>query len=418
MSCFLGVCHPLRYTTGGDVAGEDDNAVENRIEQMRRAGVEWVLCDIPFPFDGAVGRASDAFCNFGALLQRWHRAGFKVLGVTPYPAGFEEGWSIDAGRPGGAKFLRIYEEACRFLAAEYAETVGAWVIGNQLNLERFRRPMTEDEAVELMKRGGSGVKRGSPDALAGINMFGSDRTARRMYLRLYPNDAVEFDYVGTNGFFGTYDPGGPDTWHEQLAVLKEMTGKPVIVLECGYPSRGEPMTDDERASGRTHHEYGKLPFMWREGHSPEEQAAYLERAFWILTGSPDVKGAFWFSWSDRPKCWNCGRPGCPAGTANGLVDLDEKPKPAYHAFGRVARGKFDLRALYPEEFAPARREAGEEDVALARRLLEAERLRGEVACLRRILVSRDARLERMRASLPFRLLRFLMRPLARLASRR
>ena len=178
------------------------------------------------------------------------------------------------------------------------------------------------------------------------------------------------------------------------------------------------MTHDERASGRTHHEYGKLPYVWRDAHSPEEQAAYLERAFWILTGSPDVKGAFWFSWSDRPKCWNCGRPDCPAGTANGLVDLNEKPKPAYHAFGRVARGEFDLRALYPEEFASARREAGEGDVALARRLLEAERLRAEVACLRRILGSRDARLEKMRASLPFRLLRFLMRPLARLASRR
>ena len=418
MSCFLGVSHPLRYTSLGDVAPEDDQVLEERIDLMRRAGVEWILCDIPFPFEGAVGRASPAFRNFAAVLDRWHGAGFKVLGVTPYPAGFEEGWKIEAGRPGSRGFLDIYEEVCRFVAAEYAETVGAWVIGNQLNLERFRRPMTEAEALELMKRGGAGVKRGNAEALAGVNMFGFDRTALRMYSRLYPNDAVEFDYVGTNGFFGTFDPGGPDTWHEKLALLKELTGRPIIVLECGYPSRGECMTDDERASGRTHHEYGKLPYVWRDAHSPEEQAAYLERAFWILTGSPDVKGAFWFSWFDRPKCWNCGRADCPAGTANGLVDLDEKPKPAYHAFGRVARGEFDVRALYPEEPAFSHSEASRRDTAIARKLLESDRLRAEVACLRRIISSRDARLERMRASLPFRLLRFLMRPLARLASRR
>jgi hypothetical protein len=418
MSCFIGVSHPLRYTTGGDVAREEDDAVEARIDLMQRAGVEWVLCDVPFPFEGAVGRASDAFRSFGELLDRWRGAGLKVLGVTPYPAGFEEGWKIDAGRPGGAKSLPIYEEACRFLAAEYAETVGAWVIGNQLNLERFRRPMTEAEALELMKRGGAGVKRGNPDALTGVNMFGFDNAALRMYSRLYPNDSVEFDYVGTNGFFGTFDPGGADTWHEKLALLKEMTGRPVIVLEFGYPSRGECMTEDERASGRTHHEFGKLPFVWREGHLPEEQAAYLERAFWIFTGSPDVKGAFWFSWFDRARCWNCGGTECPAGTANGLVDVNEKPKPAYHAFGRVARGEFDVRALYPDEPAFSDGRVGEEAVALARRFLDNERLRAEAACLRQMLGSRDARLEKLRASPGFRMLRFLMEPLARLAARR
>ena len=50
----------------------------------------------------------------------------------------------------------------------------------------------------------------------------------------------------------------------------------------------------------------------------------------------------------RPKCWHCGAADCPAGTANGVVDVHGQPKPAYRALERAAHGQFDLAALYPD----------------------------------------------------------------------
>lgn len=390
MGFYLGVSHPLRYTDEGDVAREDEGRLARRLALMRACGVGWILCDMPFPFEGGSGGArfkttTEAFRHFVELVSRWTDAGFKVLGVSPYPAGFEGGWKVDLGKPGSSRFLRTYGEACRFLAQEFGGAVSAWLVANQLNLERFRRPLTEKQALAFLKRGGAGLKRGNPSALVGVNMFGFGESALRMYSALYPNDEVDFDYVGTNGFFGTFDPGGPTEWHGKLALLGETTGKPVIVLEFGYASAGDVMVPAERASGRTHHEFKKLPHVWRLGHTPENQAAYLEEAFWIFTNTPSVLGAFWFSWSDREKCWNCGQADCPAGTANGLVDVNEEPKPAYLAFARVARGEFDPRSLYPDE--PALREAGPEELRLeiARRIVRNEALRAEAEYLRGVL---------------------------------
>lgn len=413
----MGVCHPLSYADDGDVLKEDEAVVQRRLDLIREAGVEWVTCDIPFPFEGSIGHVSQAFRNFLALASRWNKAGFKVLGVTPYPAGFEGGWKINGGAPGSPKFLGLYEEACRFLAQEFRGAVQAWQIANQLNLERFRRPLTEEQAIEFMKRGGAGVKAGNGAALAGVNMFGFDRSALRMYARLYPNDAVDFDYVGTNGFFGTFDPGGPKSWHEKLALLHEATAKPIIVLEFGYPSRGGVMVPAERAGGRSHHDLKKLPFVWRGGHTPEAQAAYLEEAYWAFMNTPTVLGAFWFCWSDRPKCWNCGAPDCPAGTAHGLVDVNEVPKPAYYAFSRASGRRFDLGAIYPDQPAFSDADLGRAQLELGRKMAENEALQARISVLKRMVDLRERKLERLHGSPVFRMYSLLMRPFMRLVSR-
>jgi hypothetical protein len=43
-------------------------------------------------------------------------------------------------------------------------------------------------------------------------------------------------------------------------------------------------------------------------------------------------GVFFYRWEDQERCWACGSPDCPMETRWGLVDLEGKPKPAYHAF--------------------------------------------------------------------------------------
>jgi hypothetical protein len=381
---FAGVSHPLDYTDDGGVREEPPERLAMRLEAMRRAGVQWILCDVPFPFEDRIGRTSAAYAGFAGLIASWNAAGFKVLGVTPYPAGFAAGWKIDAGRPGSRRFMKTYEEACRFLARELAPGVSTWLVANQLNLERFRRPLSERQALEFAARGGAGLKSGSPSAQVGVNMFGFDEAALRMYAALYPNRAVEFDYVGTNGFFGTFDPGGPREWVPKLALLRALTARPAIVLECGFASRGEVMVPAERASGVTHHVLKKLPHVWGAGHTPEVQARYLEEAFWVFSCVPGVLGAFWFCWSDRRTCWNCGQADCPAGTSNGLVDVDENPKPAYEAFARASRGSFDAGVVLAADPAPADDDPARARLGAARLAVEAEALRRELAELRRL----------------------------------
>jgi len=415
---FLGVCHPLEYTHDGDVAPDEPGVFDKRVEMMKAAGVEWVSCDMPFPFEGEMGRASESFRGFLELARKWNEAGLKVLGVTPYPAAFEGGWKLDAGEPGSEKFLASYQEACRFLAAELGELVGAWQVANQLNLERFRRPLTEDGAVEFLERGGAGLKAGNPSALAGVNMFGLDAPALRMYSKLYPNDAVEFDYVGSNGFPGTFEPGGPREWFEKVAVLNELTCKPVVVLEFGYPSRGDEMTQAEREGPETHHDLLKLPYACGGGHSPQAQAEYLEEAVWVLRNSGCVLGAMWFCWTDRPKCWNCRAAGCPAGTSHGLITLEGEPKPSYGAFGRAAADELDPAKLQPGLAQIAEHASGDAEALeaeLARALARTEAAEARARLLRGMLASRDRRLARLRGSLVFRLWRWVLSPLAWLA---
>ena len=316
MKFFMGVCHPRQ-----------------RLDLMQQAGVEWVRCDVPFPFEDKVGNVSQKFRNFTEQVHTWNRAGFRVMGITPYP----RGWNVDAGTSGSSHFLHVYEEACKFMAQEFGDIVQGWQISNELNLESFRHPLTEEQALAFAKQGGSGVRRGNTSALVGVNMAGFGKSALRMYSELYPNNDVEFDYIGTDGYFGSWEAGGPESWHEKLALLHEKTGKPIIIQEFGYASKGDVMTPEERTAGKSPHELKKWGHAWCDGHTPEVQAAYLEETYRIFIDTSTVLGAIWYCWSDHEKCWNCGAPDCPCETAWGLVDVNEVPKPAYYAFSHVAK---------------------------------------------------------------------------------
>jgi hypothetical protein len=68
MDFFIGVCHPRK-----------------RLDLMNQAGVQWLRCDVPFPFEGKVGDVSQHFKDFHNQVSIWNKAGFKVMGVTPYP---------------------------------------------------------------------------------------------------------------------------------------------------------------------------------------------------------------------------------------------------------------------------------------------------------------------------------------------
>jgi hypothetical protein len=146
----------------------------------------------------------------------------RVLGITPYP----RGWEVDAGPAGSSRFLACYREACAFLAADLAPFVDTWQVSNELNLAYFRRPFqTEEECVPFLVAGGLGVRDGNPRALLGVNMAtGHEPSAARMYRQLYPHPDIAWDYVGVDAYYGTWEPGGPDTWVEKLDWVRGLTG--------------------------------------------------------------------------------------------------------------------------------------------------------------------------------------------------
>jgi hypothetical protein len=80
--------------------------------------------------------------------------------------------------------------------------------------------------------------------------------------------------------------------------------------------------------------------VWRTAHSPEEQAAYFRVTLKIFGTYPNVAGCFIYDWSDDAVCTHCGRKGCPAECGWGIVDSQDKPKPAYYVVKSMAHEYF------------------------------------------------------------------------------
>lgn len=308
---------------------------------MRKAGLGWLRADVPFPFSQKAGTLSAAYASFREKVVAWHNEGFKLTCITPYP----RGWELEAGEPGSEKFLSIYREACAFMAKDLAFAVPVWQVSNELNLAWFRRPFnTEEEAIPFLIAGGVGIREGNPQALVGLNMAtGHEASAYRMQAHLYPNDQLDWDYIGMDAYYGTWEPGGPETWPDKLEQLHEHIQKPLIVMEFGYPSKGGVMTADERGTDQESwstmlHKVSNWPYGWDGGHTPEAQARYVEAALDIFVKTEFVRGAFWYNWADGKPC-NCGNAECPEGSGYGMVTLDREPKPAYHVFAKFQNRK-------------------------------------------------------------------------------
>lgn len=319
-SMFLGVCHQ-----GG------------RYDRMREAGIEWVRLDVPFPWADEIGNERPQYAKFREKVREYASEGFKVLGITPYP----RNWNVEAGELGSAKFLSVYREACAYMARDLAFNIPIWQVCNELNLGWFRRPFeTEEEAIPYLIEGGLGCREGNPEALVGVNMAtGHEPSAYRMYRALYPNDRIDWDYVGMDAYYGTWEEGGPDTWPEKMAELYEVCKKPLIIMEFGYASGGGTMTAEERGpqneGSQLLHKVGKWPWGWGEGHTPEMQAEYARIALEHFRRADYVLGAFWYKWSNGAKC-NCGHQDCPENSHYGMTTIDEEPKPAYFEFQQFA----------------------------------------------------------------------------------
>ncbi len=214
-----------------------------------------------------------------------------------------------------------------------------------MNLEGFRQPLTPDQALTFLRESGRGIKDASTSLQAGVNMGGFNDLAVDMYRAVYQPesqaDVVPWDYVGTDGYFGTWERGSPQTWIEKIGLLGEITPLPVIVMEWGYSSAGRILPPEEVIEdGIESHEVQAWCWGWEmpdgtvRPHDPATQARYIEEALPILRER--TIGQVYYCRGDSDTC-SCGETSCPVEANWGLFNPHGEPKPSYFAMRRAIR---------------------------------------------------------------------------------
>ncbi|MCC6444242.1 MAG: hypothetical protein IT210_12410 [Armatimonadetes bacterium] len=314
---------------------------------MKEAGIEWVRLDFPFPFkEKAGGEPSEDYLRAREEARRQQEKGLKVMGVTPLHGigifrpdadgvmrmqweSFAPDWM---GQPGTPRFNESYRKTCAFMGGDLRGTVRMWQVSNEQDIVQFAGPLSPRQACGFILSGAQGLKESDPFLTVGTNTAGSP-LAYYLYGRLFAGPLRILDYCGVDGYYGTWAPGGPNAWGPRIAELFEMVQVKILVNEWGYASAGGLMTAEESASGAHVCQHKKWRYAWGEGHTPQGQGDFVREAFRSFLPHRDkLLGVFFYRWEDQESCWQCGAPDCPAETAWGLVDLQSRPKPSYHAF--------------------------------------------------------------------------------------
>ncbi len=319
---------------------------DHNYQLMRDCGVEWLRFGLGFPLASDLEQPAERLVKRIAQAAQLREQGLRLLASSFGPGSMrfvkEEGATVwtsaipsQAGEPGSDTFYATVERAGLVLGEATRGLVDWWQVANEPDIDIFRGTFDNARMAEFLLRSARGIKRGNPAARTGINIGELNPNARVLIDLLYRVPDRLFDYIGLDGYFGSWQPGGPDSWRAYIDEAHELTGCPVIVNEWGYSSlESSPITDDPPRAKHYNQDVCRAKAwskVWGGGHTPAVQAEYVRMAKRTFTEHPDVLGDFFFKWSDDPACWQCGQPGCPAECAWGLVDTAGMPKPAYDA---------------------------------------------------------------------------------------
>ena len=344
MNFMFGLCHP------GD-----------KLDMVKEAGVQWLRVDIPWPFKDEYRNHTQAFEEIVQTIEVYDEKGFHIMGITPFP-GYTS--LLDQGTK---EYFKEYRDGCRYLADFFKHKIRVWQICNEPNIIPFRQGLNEEDMIQFIKSGAEGIKIGHPKSFIGINPSIQEKSFWEYINELYIKEDF-FDYVGVDGYPGSWGEGGPDTWGGWIDDISEKVKKPIIICEYGYSSSGqvlsmeeiqktEAITDvikmldnmgfyDEKLLDDEYsvqmgtlmykmHFYRKWLYAWEDGHTEWMQAVYLAQTLQMFVNHPNVIGAFWYCGQDSETCFWCGQKGCPCETAWGLFDTRGKPKPSYYEYKTI-----------------------------------------------------------------------------------
>lgn len=318
------------------------------MELLKSLGVRWIRLGMDFPYTEERGKVSKKFSEYIDYLLRWRDEGFKVMVGTPGPGSYryEEAshstvWSSWLpswmGNYNEDTFYKCLEEGMEHASSLIADLAEWYQIANEPDIDIFKGPLSDEQMDRFLLASAVGVKKGSPRAHLGINVGFLTKSTELLLKRLY-STSIEgriFDYLGLDGYFGSWQPGGPTDWTRYIDASHALTHVPIIINEWGYSSlQTAPFARDFDRQERYNQDVCRnksWPRAWKKEHTCDEQAEYVMECLQVFADHPAVIGNYFFRWGDTQTCWQCGEPDCPAECAWGVVDVNGKPKPAYYA---------------------------------------------------------------------------------------
>ena len=313
---------------------------------MRELGIKWVRQGYPFPFKDEKGTLSESFKRADEHIQKFINEGFDILCSFTGPGSMryisEAGKTVYyravpeyLGDPSEDRYHELLSEAAEFLGDFTKDRITWWQIANEPDIDIFYGPLSQKDNIRFLMNAARGIIKSNPAAQCGINLGYINDYARVLMKEMYAIPDSPFAYLGIDGYMGSWQTGGPQTWVGYINETAELSGKPIIINEWGFSSlqRGDKYNDLELKNHYNQDVCRKKEWhiSWGDGHTPEEQARYISECLPIFAEHPAVIGNFFFRWSDTNQCWQCGEADCPAECAWGCVDTKQNPKPAYYA---------------------------------------------------------------------------------------
>lgn len=321
---------------------------------IQQAGIRWLRHGFPWPWeeDGVTLRKAylDRKEEARDLIRRGYHLFGTVCGIGSYrynPQTHKTQWAH--GTPayiGGWDEDRYYEaieKQAEFVVKDCADMVTYWQLSNEPDNRVFHGEMTYDQVKRFLISAANGAHRGNPHAKVGSNLAEIGEYSLNLAHDLCQAEGV-FDYIGLDGYLGSWAPGGPQEWKSRIDTVYAAAGKPVVINEWGYSTlESGPNPDPEHK--RYYNEIVCRDKEWKYHwgnrlHTEESQAEFIMQTMKVFREHPAVLGEFFFRWSDTETCWQCGDPLCPSECAWGIVDVNGKPKPGYYA----------LKAAYEKYF--------------------------------------------------------------------
>ncbi len=371
-------------------------------ELITDANIGWFRDDIPFPF-AKDGSLSPSYVAWKEYAKGYADNGIKIFGVTPYPDDFME-YGLDPRDPAAKEGI---QDIARFYVEDLRGIVGAFQITNEMGVDRFTYPLTMEEARDFI-----GMQLEAMYPVRGDILVGYNLAAQSLFppdiLPLMMKDYHQYcDFVGMDIYLGCFEPvlKNANQVLTVLGLIRQLTGKPVILCEFGYIGLGEPKSDAEkkailqkygynseeearadidnfikalpeelanefdRYADKTPEERASLMFdgefsnhlycelqdgfgVYGFPHTPEGQAEFLSYTLPKVQKLDYVIGSIVYCWSDSGDCYVCGQADCPVETKWGLVDSEGNPKPAYYAVKDAFAD--DNTSLLDKVFNPAK----------------------------------------------------------------
>lgn len=336
------------------------------VNLMKEAGITLSRTFFTFPFtDESMTETTEDYKKTLACVRLYKENGIDTV------AGINTAEQCRADENGTVSFVRQYpdwmgpydgdyyyevlEKVAVRIATDLGDMVTYWQIGNENDSDIFRGNLTHEQNVRYLKSLARGVKKVNPKACCGINLAGvgsaSDINgdslshsvhpyAEKLINALYNCENSDFDYIGLDGYFGTWTNGAPEDWEAYINRAHEVSGKPVMINEWGYSSlqRGKPRPEEDQNRHFNTNVCRYKDFdmagckKWLgEDHSEEMQARYITECLTIFRDNPHCFANLFFQWQDMATCWQCGDDDCPAETAWGIIDKNGRVKPGYEA---------------------------------------------------------------------------------------